>query len=54
MYMKWQIAPNRGHTNEYIKKVAKEMYRLDKRNATREEFVDRLEWIVQQHIQGKF
>ncbi len=47
-------APNRGHTNEYIKKVAKEMYRLDKRNATREEFVDKLEWIVQQHIQGKF
>ncbi|YCA42410.1 pre-toxin TG domain-containing protein [Bacillus sp. JZ8] len=41
-------APNKGHSNAYIKAVTKELHRLKMENAPREEYVKKLEWIAEQ------
>ncbi|UOE61894.1 AHH domain-containing protein [Priestia filamentosa] len=41
-------APNKGHSNAYIKEVAKELRELKKEDAPREAYVEKLEWIAEQ------
>lgn len=41
-------APNKGHSNCYIKAVARELWELKKENATKEQIAEKLEWIAKQ------
>ncbi|WP_197234835.1 pre-toxin TG domain-containing protein [Priestia endophytica] len=41
-------APNKGHSNAYIKEVTKHLHRLKVDNAPREAYVRKLEWIAEQ------
>ncbi|MBC2582808.1 hypothetical protein HGI79_21620 [Clostridium sp. DJ247] len=47
-------APNKGHSDVYIKSVAKELYNLKINNAIRHQVIGRLEWIAKQLKVSKF
>lgn len=47
-------APNKGHSNRYIKAVARELWELKKENATKEQIAEKLEWIAKQLRKDKF
>lgn len=48
------LAPNEGHSNRYIKKVAKTLWELKNSGASRKEVIDKIEESVEKLVEGNF